>query len=220
MLGTAVPEVKVLDNNSAAASSVWAGASIVPGNNFSPVALNLIQTGSSFFNRIGRKVRMHSLFIEANAFPGNAANTEPTYNRFVVVYDRQPNGATPALADVLQDVSQTNALTNPGGSVLCHMNMNNRERFIMLMDERKFLPPAAAVAPYFTSPVVTHPDEFKIKRFIPLKMLETHFKADSSPAVIGDIATGSLIFFAIADTTIAAQTYAWEISARLKFDDM
>jgi len=220
MIGTNVPEVKAIDNNTMASSSVWAGASVVPGNNFSPVALNLIQTGSSFFNRIGRKIRMHSLFLEFSAFPNGVANTEPTYHRFVVVYDRQPNGATPALADVLQDVSQTNALTTPAASPWCHVNLNNRERFIVLMDERKVLPPAASSAPFTTSPFVTTEDTYKIKRFIPLKMLETHYKADSSPAVIGDIATGSLIFFALADVAIAAASWEWAGSVRLKFDDM
>lgn len=221
MMGTAVPETKVLDNNTTSSGSVFGGAGITPGNNFTPVALNLIQTGSSFFNRIGRKVRNHSIFIEMWAAPnGTNAQTDVAYHRFLVVYDRQSNGATPSITDVLQDVDQSNNLTSGTSLATAHLNMNNRERFVVLMDERKVLPPIASSAPYFTSPVVTTEDTFKIKRFIPLKMLETHYKADSSPSVIGDVATGALIFIALSDKAAANCGYEWQGSFRLKFDDM
>lgn len=218
LIGTGRPEIKVLDNNTFTQSSPFNQTAITPANNYTPLMLNLIATGTSFFNRVGRKVRLRNLFVELQAFPNGTANTEPTTHRFLVVYDRQPNGAVPSLNDVLQDVDQGGHSSGIANLITTHMNMNNRERFVIVMDERKILPAVAAANPFTPSAAVSDPDCYYVKRYVALPALETHFKADSSPAVATDIATGSLVFFALAPSSVEGWSYNGSI--RLKYDDL
>jgi len=57
--------------------------------------LNLIQEGASFYQRIGRKISMKSIYLTGYIYPvgNNAAALVEDYNRIIVFYDRQPGGA-------------------------------------------------------------------------------------------------------------------------------
>ena len=72
--------------------------------------LNLIQAGSSFFNRNGRKIQLQSLEtkfqIQVANTSGAAATIEDNLLRVIFIYDAAPNGAFPAIADILQDTDQ------------------------------------------------------------------------------------------------------------------
>ena len=100
--------------------------------------------------------------------------------------------------------------------------MNNRERFVVLIDHRVTVPQATATAGVLTNvfpndcalPVIT--DEFR-----KLRGLTTHYGADSSPAVIGDITTGAVYIVTL--TTFEASgaelfNLFWNI--RLKYVDV
>jgi len=187
-------------------------------------------TGSGFSQRVGRKINMLSLqmdgWIYASEAAGAVAN-KMLLNRFALVYDRQSNGTTPAWSDVFQDVDYNDASSN---EVLSHVNMNNRDRFVIIRDWHHKTPPIGAVA---TNPVS---DEGEAKQdnvvdgrlssnfheFINLRGLQTVYKASSSPPVLADVATGGLFFISRGqDLTGTLGNSSWVVllQCRLRFAD-
>lgn len=188
----------------------------------SVVALNLIQAGSSFFNRVGRRLRMKSIqiqgYIELQSVTGQVV---PDLLRTVVVYDRQTNGAYPALADIFQDTDQTGANTT---NELSGLNLNNRERFAILMDLKHKTPVLHAAAGVIDTTQGIWPTDqglqvnggFNINEFRKLRGVETHYKADSNPAVIGDISTGGLYLVTFCGTS---GQWTLDVKTRLRYND-
>lgn len=179
------------------------------------IALNLIAPGSSYFNRIGRKIEMKSLNV--NGVITLNATTVAGVVRFLIVYDRQANGALPAVQDVIQttDYLGTNTL-----NVQSNINLNNRDRFTILRDMRVFIPSATVTAGVVTNPGDTDPvaPTYFMKMFVPLKAMVVQYKSDSATPVIGDIATGSLLFLTIGNTTTGTVQISPEF--RLRYTDV
>jgi len=181
--------------------------------------------GSSFYHRIGRRTRGVSLEIKGIVSPTLDVNATAPVNaqlaRIIILYDRQANGANPAIADVLN--AYNNAGATSGGTPYDSLNMNNRDRFIILRDRFMYLPPLATlggtpakiqgvtVDPYANKSLIYH-------EFIKLKGLQTHYKA--STGGIGDIATGSFLILTISngDNNTVGQ-WALNYGARFKFFD-
>lgn len=97
-----------------------------------PLLLNSYTGGSNANQALGRRVINKSILIRATVCSdgtGLAANgvAYAVTCRFLVVYDRQPSAAAPTVATILQD------LTAIGSSV---MNLQNADRFSVLMDEK------------------------------------------------------------------------------------
>lgn len=90
-----------------------------------PSILNLFSTGGGPNSRIGAKSRMKSVRVMANAlWPGGQAVNSPQQVRYVIVYDKQSNGATAGRSDVFQDGTLWNS----------PMNLHNQDRFITVAD--------------------------------------------------------------------------------------
>ena len=103
-------------------------------------ALNLIQAGSSFFNRIGRRIEMKSLQLnlQINPIPPTANEFYPSQTiRLLIVYDSQTNGAFPAISDILQSTSQAGVNQTSNYALL---NLNNRDRFTIIRDIKLVTP--------------------------------------------------------------------------------
>lgn len=179
--------------------------------------LNLIRAGTSFFNRIGRKVTLKSLHIKGQLRPVRTSAVVD-YVRIMVVYDAQTNGALPAIADIIQDTDQAGTNTSNTYSAA---NLNNRDRFKILMDERIPLPTITITAGVMTNPGLLDPVQpsVDIQRYIKLKNLPTMFKVDSSPAVIGDIATGGLYLVTFGANAAASEAFEYAASTRLRYID-
>jgi len=184
--------------------------------------VNLIQVGSSMFNRIGRKIEMKSIRLVCDIETLNVtrATITPDIGRIMVIYDRQTNGANPAQADFLQDTDQagTNYTTAFSG-----LNMNNRERFVTLIDKKLSLPQGTATAGVLTNVFpndgLSIPAQFD--EFRKLRGLTTHYKADSNPAVIGDISTGGLFIVSLGFAqTAGTELYRYQWNVRLKYTDL
>jgi len=87
---------------------------------FSPIFIP--QLGSAPVNRIGRKTIMKSLYVRGYWTPASVlANL-----RVIVYYDKQCNGATPAITD---------ALTGVTPNFNSFSNLANSERFIVIADD-------------------------------------------------------------------------------------
>jgi len=155
-----------------------------------PVAqvVNAMLLGSDYFNRIGRKTYMKSLHFTGWIYP--AATSAADYGRIVVLYDAQPNTALPAWNLTFTDANAAGA-----AEILSGLNLNQRERFQILADERFQLPSNSFAATVVTNVgPVDGSQHLKFDRFLKLKGLETIYNATDG-GTIADIVTGSLIIF-------------------------
>jgi len=183
-------------------------------------ATNLIQVGSSMFNRIGRKIEMKSIRLSGTILTLAVTRAAGiAHGRIMLIYDRQTNGAFPTVSDILQDTDQagTNFTESFSG-----INMNNRERFVTICDVRLTLPQATNTAGVLTNvyPNDCQGNVIRVDEFRKLKGLVTHYKADSNPAVIGDISTGALYIISLTDQTAGTELFTFNWSCRLKYEDM
>lgn len=179
--------------------------------------LNLPVTGAAFYNRIGNEIEMKSLHMIGNI--GLTANTltgVSEYTRIMILYDRQPNGSFPAVADVLASYSSTGSVSSTSYD---HLNPNNSDRFRVLADLRYgFTNNLAATTQCHQAAALdyTNPN-IAVNRFINLKGLTTKYKA--SAGTIGDISSGSLLVFTIGNIAASSEGYNVNLSFRLRFID-
>lgn len=124
-------EVKCCDMVLAAPAVLLLPAAVVGAE---PVAaytgiteINLIQQGATVAQRIGNKVVLKSIHVTAHFNVLAVANSGTI--RVMVVYDKQTNGAFPALTDII--------LAQPAGaaSPLSGINIANKSRFQMIRDK-------------------------------------------------------------------------------------
>jgi len=221
-----VPEVKGSDGLPAGVE--YTLTAISGTGSMTPV--NLISAGTSINNRVSRRVRMTSLEVDGWFVPiaTTASARNPTFMRFVVVYDRQSNGTLPQLNAVFQDIQASSTMPTTITVATSHFNLNNRDRFIVLLDER-FLLPALQGATGFTSTApaaipVHDLRNYIVQRHIKLHGLSSHYQADSGTAVYGDVANGT-IFAAIFDSASTVEdatsqsNFQFVGSFRVKFVD-
>lgn len=136
--------------------------------------LNAIGQGSAFYERVGSKIVIKTIQLNANVY------CPATYSgvvRVALVYDRQSNGAAPAITDVFNSYtfSGTSGLIDGSG-----INMQNRSRFQVIRDQFFNLDAAQSLFHH-------------IKWFCKGRW-EVEYK--SNTGAITDIATGSLLLFA------------------------
>jgi len=181
--------------------------------------LNLIQEGSSFYNRIGRRIEMKSVHLTGIIQQTSHATVINDYVRILVVYDRQPNGALPAISTMLASYDQTGTSTT---TVFDGVNPDQRERFAVMADIRLALPASSgtsAGAPSSSSAADGVNATFNINRFINLRGLQTHYQASSNPAVIGDVSTGALYIVGFGGIASGSEGYQGRIGVRLRYCD-
>lgn len=205
-------EVKVVDTIVGSAGGV-----IIPINtaNNNIQYCNLIASGAGFNNRVGRRIEMQSLHLTGFIKQTSNTTTVHDYARIVVVYDRQPNGASTVFNNVFLDYD---AISGSATTSLSGVNPDERERFVICADIRLQLP--ANINTNGTSGSTDGANtSFEINRFIKFKNLQTHYKSDSSPPVIGDVATGAL--FVITQGSLGSGSEGWEavLKWRLRYKD-
>jgi len=173
--------------------------------------------GAGLFNRVGNRISLKSLHLVGQLFPTtNSTTGVAEYLRILVVYDKMPNGAAPAIADILADQDETGTLTT---STWSNMNLNNRDRFKILMDDRIHVPnnSAGQEGDQFAA-VIDYKGEYNINRFIRLQDLETMFKA-SSTGQLSDVSTGNLWLVTIGNVASSANGYQLRWNARIRYTD-
>lgn len=179
------------------------------------ILLNGIQSGDAFYNRIGSRIEMKNLHIRGNI--NNAATSTVGGGRFLIVYDKQPNGAFPIISDILQSRDQTGAATTTYSS---EINLDNRARFAIIRDMQFYFPPVTNTAGVLTNgPNFPAYDDqpFDLNVFVKLKGLQTLYKSPNvDPTTIASITTGALyaVFVGNVDG-------GWQFSGgfRLRYDD-
>jgi len=183
------------------------------------ICVNTVQEGSSFYNRIGRRIQMQSLHVTGDIIDnGTAGGAVGHYLRIMMLYDRQPNGAAPVIGDVLTDYGSQGVTSSTSYS---HLNMNNADRFKILRDLRIHIADDStntvdnvdqAIIDYTNNRV-------NVNEFIRLGALDVHYKASSNPGVIGDIASGALWVVTFGNVASASSPYSFKWTARLRYND-
>lgn len=181
--------------------------------------VNGVQEGSSFYNRIGRRIAMKSLHLVGSFAFNQGMSTGGEYDRVMLIYDRQPNGAAPTIADVLTDYNNAGATSTTSLSAL---NMNNSDRFMVLRDIRlaTFENDAASPPNALNEAFIDYTtNRVNVNEFVKLKGLETHYRATTNPAVIGDIATGALWVVTFGSIPVATAPLDFNFQTRLRYWD-
>lgn len=192
------------------------------GNNAAQ-CLTLVQEGAGFWNRIGRKIAQKSLRVRGQiaAQGGIAALVEETI-RYIIFYDKQTNGVIPTWNTLIQAYDNTGVgITN---GTLDGLNLDKRDRFVVLRDRTITMPRTSAVGAPSSPPWGTTDagsgmcgnGSAMIEEYIKLNNMEANFNATLNPATVAQVDMGGL--FIIAQGTTGAQ---WFLNAtyRLRFED-
>lgn len=171
--------------------------------------------GSDYTNRIGRKTLIKSVYIrgivtcELADKTGGASmlGVSPAQlARMIIFADMQPNGAAPAVTDLLKTADPTDQL-----------NLNNRDRFRIYCD-KQFAINAYAYSTTATQAVASLSNSFAIKKFKKLN-LETIYNSGTA-GTIADIQSGALYMFWIGDRAAGADDVTPTLSIRVRFIDL
>lgn len=219
-------EVKVVDVPLVNITPINVGAS-----NAGWSLVNDIRSGPGVFERIGNKVALKSLYITGSFYIDNTAAYTPIrfqnadYLRFVVVFDFQPVGAMPSGADVFSNIEQNGTVGTDEGTYTM-LNINNRERFKILADERIATPPFvfrvdAATGNYALDIGAASSPSLMIQRYIKLKGYHTVFKASSDNPTIADLSSGAIYVGVFGNTNATGTNQPWRFSgtSRLRYMD-
>lgn len=122
------PELKAVD---------WAASGTMDqASATTPILVTPIAQGTEMYQRTGRKVKLRSIQLKGEvslADPGSGATapSEAYPIRFAIVYDDQPNGTLPSVADMFQALDSSATTYN---WPFAPINLNNRDRFKILKD--------------------------------------------------------------------------------------
>jgi len=166
--------------------------------------VNAMREGPSWYERIGKKVQNASVRVRMNIvheYASHLAATIGTFGNFlrwVLIYDREPNGVIPAFNTMFQDV------TAQGGTVstpISSLGLANSDRFRVLADEIVTMNPTAApvVADYDpitgnTSSTFPCINEYFIDRYVDLskRKLESTYKSTQATPDITNFSSGAI----------------------------
>jgi len=161
--------------------------------------MNNTTVGAAANQRIGRKIVMKSLFVRGE-ITAPVAQTLSGNARIVILYDRQPNAAAPAAT-----LPFSSLVANQDSNSL--MNLDNRERFKVLMDIDM------PIAPIGSGNAVA-----TFNRYIKLNY-ETDYNTGNA-GTIADITSGAvLIFTSCGQSMVAAGPPQISLSGRIRFSD-
>ena len=140
--------------------------------------INLVRQGATFYNRIGNQITVKSIACSFGIVQDSLSNTGHTWRwRYMIVYDRQPNGAFPGITDIISD-NDTGACTFDSGITIA-----NKSRFTILRDRRGVIDDAGVAA-------------VQVNEYIKCN-LSVEYKANGG--TIGDISTGAIYLICFAD---------------------
>lgn len=161
--------------------------------------LNGLKTGTAAYNRIGAKVCMTSVYIDVK-FGLKNVDADPAVDienvnipvRFMVVYDKQCNGAQFVASDLLSGFHGLDNTIARDLDTNSFNNLNNRERFVVVIDKRFVLQSNGQSAR-------------EIKRYKKLKT-SVAYKTGANDGSIADIQSGALWALWWRDQDLAAIT--------------
>lgn len=184
--------------------------------------LNLIQSGSDSWNRVGRKVNLKSVRLRGRfVFKYDPAGTTLAVGsncvRMVVVWDKQPSGAAiPAFDAIFGHTDQSGTESTGFTDAVRYDNM---DRFVVLRDIIKDCNPDLFVV---GGTLNTATKSHAFEEFINLGGRECVFSGQTSPMTIADISTGALYvyFRAVTSSDEDNEINVLDSIARLRYTDI
>lgn len=185
-------------------------------------AVNLIQTGTGSWNRIGRKVALHSLRIWGTAlftyaeFP-TSGNLRANKLRMVVVWDKQPSGGSLPTFDTIFGSTVQDGTEATG--FLDAIKYDSMDRFVVLRDKKFDFQVEAFNAAGGTVDNIS--ENVDIDEYIRLGGRECNYSGQSTPMTISDINSGALyvIFRADQNDTASSILISPQTKCRLRYRD-
>lgn len=170
-------------------------------------------TGADFNARIGRKIKLRSLYIkgriqlEVDATLA-AVSVTGQQARCMIVYDLQPNGAAPSITDILNTADPAS-----------HLNLNNRDRFRILVDKEYTFDPYSSVQTATQAQLCFGRTIYNMKLYKKLN-LDMVFNAVNG-GTVADIASGALYMVWIGSATASTNGDVNAIvSTRVRYSDV
>lgn len=171
--------------------------------------------GTDYTNRIGRRIRLRSLYIRGHVNAENAelpittagVETLAQQARLIIVVDRQPNATVFGITDLLVSARAESQL-----------NLNNRDRFKVLVDKTYQIPNSVKATPATpTSFIGNFGGMFKVKVFKKLN-LPVQFNSTNG-GTIADITSNAIYMVWIGINASGATDVNATVSTRIRFDD-
>lgn len=170
--------------------------------------------GTDFTNRVGRKTTIKSIqargIVRVRLAESMASGvTSPQLIRWMMILDTQPNGALPAVTDIL-------AASLPQSP----LNLNNRDRFKVIIDKQWVLDPYEK-STTATQAIVSTTNQCRALKVYRKCNIETIFNATNGGSV-ADITSGAIIQLLIGNqpTDGAGGPGEAAIQTRIRFQDM
>lgn len=188
-------EVKYFDTTKAATALASAGA-------IANSSLLLIQEGNTESTRVGNKITVKSVMVRGQLIMSSQADATATSQTFrIIVYlDKQCNGATAGVTDILQSAS-----------FLAFNNLDQSDRFITLAEEFCTLDQPGA-APSGAAYVFGESN----KVFFLKKKLNLPVKFKGNAGTIADLASANIGVLVIGSTDALG---FYEYVARVRYTD-
>jgi len=165
--------------------------------------LNPIGVGDGASARTGNDVQATSIQFRSRFSKNVTAGDAAPIIRHMIIWDRQPNGAVPAIADVLDNSTITSLTEAP-------YNENNQKRFKILYDNRFTLVVGSSVG-----------DELSNQKLFQMKRsLSRIVKYDDAAADITDLVSNSLLSVLISTTASGSNPPTGTIGFRFYYKDL
>lgn len=183
--------------------------------------LNLIETGTGPDQRIGKKIRIHSLQINVQASPtilpaNGAIQFRATAFKWCIVWDKQPNGTQATWKDVFDPSGVDNNTWDL-------LNLNNRDRFKIIrtktigLNAITSVQVTPAVSGLTVLPQHTEYCWEEYMRWRPPMENECFFSGLG--ASIANIQTGALLLMMTCDFNAATGSADTRFNARVRYTD-
>lgn len=166
--------------------------------------LNLVAQGTAVTQRVGKKIRMKGLQIRGYNANGSTSIFNDT--AWLIVYDKRPTGALPAVTDILV-TANSQAMNNDA----------NAGRFAILKRQDRVLLGNGSVTGAVANALT---DSFAISEdcYLDLGKREVVYKAAGTGA-IGDIEQGALYLVTVGSTAAGTAAAALQVTFRMRFWD-
>lgn len=174
--------------------------------------INGLDPGNFPYQFLGRKITLKSVALDwCLTFVRAIGNIDQ--GRVAIIYDKQPNGILPAIADIFQDIDSTGATST---SAMSGMNLNNGDRFRVICDRRLCLPLINDTA---TTAIAFPSDKNDLAGNVFRKMsMDTTFNLNGDSTILS-IDTGALYLVTFGDTTAGSEGFSLTAKTRVRFTD-
>lgn len=168
--------------------------------------LNGLTQGTTVLTRIGNQIlikKIHLKFYIEGALFAQTPTIAMGVVRILLLWDKQPNGALPALSDILQSTTNTTSITSS-------MDLDTVQRFNVLWDKR------FTYANQVTNVPFSEGNQYH-EYFVRTNLKTTY--AAASAGDITDIRTGALLLVYVSDSAAAANDPVVSGYVRIRYTD-